>query len=722
MVVAPQSRFLAVVVTSMSLFFAVASADPGHNDSRETPVPVTAAPVANPPSELAPIQVEDMRDRLERAGRVKDSIERTEVISARKMEKKQAKTLTEAVQNEPGVDAAVGCSICGMKRIQINGLKGEYTTVLIDGIPMHSTVSSYYGMDALMTAGVARVEIARGAGASLLAPGALAGTFNVISEKAVKDGIYVDIAGGNKQYRSFSIVGTAVDDTGKRRTTIAAQHNLQGQWDADGNGVNESPRLGNYSLSARVSQDVGGHDNVDFRLVAQRSDVFGGPMSEGIFRGALDTGAPDFQNGDVRQPYTGNQGDTLETIQTERIEGTAKWTHEFNADWNAVWSVSGAYQTQDSYYEDNDYLNKNGTAYTDLRANWGATKTHLITFGGDTRFETLRAQSASYFGPPPGLGRAKDDFNFNSFGGYAQDVWTPMANLEVSTALRMDHLTVDWKEQGAGNEINRFVLVPRLHIRWAHAESWTSRLALGQGYRAPLTFFESEHGILDDGFALAVTEVERSDSAVYSLSFDNRRTTSTLSAAWTQLRNMAYMDTSGTVPTLRTTNQAFSLYTFDGVVGYQVTDSILIGASYEHFWYPLSYQQLLPFAAIEDRIKLLVDYEAGAWMWNVTANIVGPRDLRRYNYENRFNVKPAVGTPTDQKLLDAPAFLTLDAKVSYQVDKEIGVYVGVKNLLDYTQAKRENSLFWDANGEYDVIHVWGPLRGREVYAGMTAKF
>jgi outer membrane receptor for ferrienterochelin and colicins len=676
---------------------------------------------ATPPVELAPIRVEDMRDRLERAGRVKDSIEKTEVISAQKIEKKQAKTLTEAVQNEPGVDAAVGCSICGMKRIQINGLRGEYTTVLVDGIPMHSTVSSYYGMDALTTAGVARIEVARGAGASLLAPGALAGTLNVISEKATRNGVYLDISGGNKDYRAFSLIGTSVDDTGKRRSTIAAQHSMQGQWDSDNNGVNESPRLGNYSLSGRVSQDLGASDNLDLRAVAVRSDVFGGPIADGIFRDVLQMGDPSFVDGDVRNPYNGPPGGTTETVVTERLEGTAKWTHEFNKNWNSTVSLSGSRQTQDSYYEGADYFNRNDTIYTDVRANWGPSTSHLITFGGDLRYEILRSQSVKFFVENQ---TPKDDFDFFSRGLYIQDVWTPAANLEVSTALRLDHLAVNWREQfESRHEVDQYVLVPRVNVRWNHAENWTSRLALGQGYRAPLTFFESEHGILDDGFAVAVTDIERSDSVVYSLSFDNRRATSTLSGSWTHLRNMAFIDTStvvgpNTVPTLRNYPGGFSLFGADAVVGYQLTDAVLLGASYEHFWYPPGYQRLLPFAAIEDRVRFLVDYESGAWTWNLTANVVGPRDLRPYNYENRFNRNDA----TAPKLLDAPAFLTLDAKLSYQVDKDITVYVGAKNLLDYTQAKREGPLFWDENGEYDVIHVWGPLRGREVYAGLSARF
>src|SRR4051812_36303412 len=86
------------------------------------PIVAGAAEAPSAVEEVAPIRVEDVRERLERAGKLKDTIIKTEVINAKKIERKQAKTLPEAIQNEPGIDAAVGCSICGMKRIQINGL------------------------------------------------------------------------------------------------------------------------------------------------------------------------------------------------------------------------------------------------------------------------------------------------------------------------------------------------------------------------------------------------------------------------------------------------------------------------------------------------------------------------------------------------------------------------------------------------------------------------
>ncbi len=154
---------------------------------------------------LETLKVKSLEENLRRKGLLKDVIERTQLITAEDLEMKQARSLYEAVKDEPGVTVNTECSMCGIKRIMVNGLKGEHTTVLVDGVPMHSTVSSYYGMDALATAGLSRIEIARGAGASLLAPEAIGGTLNLIFEKPTKTGFISDISIGANDYRDYSL-------------------------------------------------------------------------------------------------------------------------------------------------------------------------------------------------------------------------------------------------------------------------------------------------------------------------------------------------------------------------------------------------------------------------------------------------------------------------------------------------------------------------------------
>jgi outer membrane receptor for ferrienterochelin and colicin len=677
---------------------------------------------------LNEVKVSGVKEKLEKAGTVKDVIIKTEVITEKKIEKKQSATLSEAVDNEVGIQTSTGCSMCGMKRIRINGMKGEHTTVLIDDVPMHSTVSSYYGMDALTTAGIASIEVARGSGSSLIAPGAIGGVVNIKSKIATEDKMVIDAAVGNEDYKQLSILATNVCNDGKTRATITGQYNNQDQWDADDNGVNESPEIENYSTSAHVSHDITENDNIDVKLNFQKSDVFGGPMIDAHHLGVQGTDAPDeaFVGNNVNNDFNGNPLSTLEAIVTKRAEATVKYTRIVNDRTNVIVAGSGSKQTQDSVYEGADYYSEDDTYYADVKANYMLNDQHLLTAGFDTKQEKLRAESYAFFSQG---GLDKDDFDMSSFGFYLQDVWNPMENLEVSGAIRFDKINVDWTAKTVEeDEIDEFVAVPRLHVKWMHNDMFTSRFSAGMGYRAPLTFFESEHGVLEDGFGIEIEDIEKSMSAGYSFSADTDRLTSTLSANFTQVENLAIItdehdfDFDGFA--LVNSDETHNIITIDGVVGYQLSKAVNAAVSYEHYMYNDEYKAEQFLAQVEDRAKFMLDFDHEGWLASLTGVWTGGRDLTEYGYEGYDQINDdGTVVESSKKDTDAPAYFTMDAKISKAISDHFTLYIGAKNLLDYTQAGDDFSpLMYDADGGYDVGYIWGPLRGRQVYSGIRVNF
>ena len=63
--------------------------------------------------------------------------------------------------------------------------------------------------------------------------------------------------------------------------------------------------------------------------------------------------------------------------------------------------------------------------------------------------------------------------------------------------------------------------------------------------------------------------------------------------------------------------------------------------------------------------------------------------------------------------------MTIDLKATYTLNNDYKIYSGVRNLTDYTQ--EESPLFFDSHGDFDVTHIYGPLRGRQVYVGVMAE-
>ncbi|MBO2626234.1 TonB-dependent receptor [Shewanella algae] len=686
------------------------------------------------------LSVVGVRQRLEQAGTLANTIMKTEVIDASIIENKNAVNLSEAIDNSPGVKVSNECSMCGVKRIMLNGMKGEQTTILVDGLPVHTMISGYYAVDAIPTTGIERIEVARGAGASLIAPEAIGGTINIISYEPTENGAELDIAAGENGYRKVGFLGKGVSEDGRTRATLVAQYDDRDQFDADDNKVNEAPLQENRSVTARISQDIGDFDNLVLRIANIQSEIFGGPMLGSNFAdgtassiGSVLSGFDDkpsepqqlFEDGDIRKRYKGKAWETTEWIKTERNEASLAWLKEFSDDWNMHLAVSYAEHKQDSFYEGFDYTADDKMWFFDARFNYLLNDSHLLTFGADLRTEEMRSHSRTGSANPDYV---SDSFDYDVKGLYLQDTWQVTDDLEVAMALRYDSITADFTDPSKpGTELDESILSPRVDIRLRHNELWTSRLSAGRGYRAPLSFFETDHGILDGslGFDIDIDELERSNSVNYALSYEGDRLTSTASVAWTEVEHLAALTTNDQgIPLLTQLDEKASVVTTDIALGYRLTDDLTVNLTGEHFDYDSVFKSSYAVAPVEERVTLSVDWDVNDWEFFANLVWIGSRDLSQYGYEgyNRLDANGKVD-PDSKKRTDAPSYFTLDLRASYQFNDNLSFYTGVSNLFDYTQAGDEESpLFYDAEGAFDVGYIYGPLRGREIYAGMKLVF
>ncbi|GGP68378.1 TonB-dependent receptor plug domain-containing protein [Shewanella saliphila] len=686
------------------------------------------------------VSVMGVRQRLEQAGTLANTIMKTEVISAGTIENKNAVNLSEAIDNSPGVKVSNECSMCGVKRIMLNGMKGEQTTILVDGLPVHTMISGYYAVDAIPTTGIDRIEVARGAGASLIAPEAIGGTVNIISYEPTDNGAEFDVSVGENGYKKMGFLGKGVSEDGRTRATLVAQYDDRDQYDADDNGVNESPQQENRSLTARVSHDVTDTDNIVLRIANIQSEIFGGPMLDGTYAdglasstGTVLSGYDDdataaqalFEDGDVRNDFTGKAWETSEWIKTDRNEASLTWLRELNDEWNMHLATSYAEHDQDSFYEGFDYTANDVMWFFDARFNYLLNDSQLLTFGMDHRTEEMRSNSRSGSANPDYV---SDSFDYDVTGIYVQDTWQVTDELEVAMALRYDNVVADFIDPNKpGTELDESILSPRVDIRLRHNDEWVSRLSAGRGYRAPLSFFETDHGILDGslGFDIDIDELERSNSVNYALSYEGDRLTSTASLAWTEVENLAQLTTNDQgIPLLTQLDEKASVVTTDIALGYRLTDDLTLNLTGEMFDYDSVFQSSYAVAPIEERITLSADWDINGWDFFANVVWVGSRDLSDYGYEG-YNRLLSTGEvdPDSEKSTDAPSYFTVDLRVSYELNDYLSLYSGVTNLLDYTQAGDEDTpLFYDADGAYDVGYIYGPLRGREIYAGMKYTF
>ncbi len=381
-------------------------------------------------------------------------------------------------------------------------------------------------------------------------------------------------------------------------------------------------------------------------------------------------------------------------------------------------SASNNDHEQDSFYEGFLYNADNEMTYLDARFNYALNDDHHLTFGMDNRSEDLRSETNS---TSPDY--VSDSFDYDTAGIYLQDTWTATEDLQISLALRYDQVEADFIDPTKpGTEIDESILSPRLDLRYTHNDKLTSRFSAGRGYRAPLSFFESDHGILDGdlGFNIEVDKLERSRSATYALSYEYDRLSVTGSLAHTSVENLASLSESETgVPTLVQLTDDATVFVADIALSYQLTDTLSLGASYENLNYNTQFKQSYGVVPVEQRAVFSADWDVNGFDVFVSASWVGSRDLAEYGTPEAPAFDAEGNLPKSQ---NAESYWTADFRVSKELNEQWQVYIGANNLLDYTQAEdMETPLFYE-DGGYDVAHIYGPLRGREAFAGVKFTF
>ena len=688
---------------------------------------IAQAQEMNDQQDVDTVTVISARKRAIEAGRLADTIEQTEVLTSALLTDRQAVTVSDALSFSPGIRVNNECSMCGVKRIMLNGLAGHHTTILLDGLPAHTMVSGFYGPDAMSVAGVERIEIARGAGASLIAPEAIGGSINIVTKEPTESALEMDFARGLAGLITASATGYYVSGDGLTRITVASQYNDDQQQDADENGVSENPALTNYNFIARLSQDIGDESTWIVRLGYLDSEIFGGPILgkyvdtvqdvisgyDGIESASL------FVGDNVTGNYIGKPWETSEWVSTQRIEVGSSFFTSLTENLNIETAASFSEHKQDSFYEGIDYIADNDMLYVDTKLNYILNADNLLTFGVSLRDETLVSNSVEMEKLP---NYVEDSFSYNTKSAYIQNTWNSGGPIEISAAVRLDKVKADFTSPlKPGVEINETIISPRIDMRYHHNDFFTSRLSAGRGYRAPLSFFETDHGILDAGlgFAIEVDRLEKSLSTSYALSYAGDKLSITASIAHTIVDNLASLNESNMgVPVLSQLTEKGQVTALSIDAGFNITDDLLVSATVETFYHNETMRSMFGIAPTEKRAIVGLSWKPGRWNLRIDGTWTGNRDLARYGYDGYDDAALTIRKP-----LVAPSFITLEARLSYEIFNDINVYIGAKNLTNYTQATRATSpLFYDGDGAYDVGYIFGPLHGKEIYSGISARF
>ena len=72
----------------------------------------------------------------------------------------------------------------------------------------------------------------------------------------------------------------------------------------------------------------------------------------------------------------------------------------------------------------------------------------------------------------------------------------------------------------------------------------------------------------------------------------------------------------------------------------------------------------------------------------------------------------------------APGYVVVDAKATWKLTPVPGSLRGSREPVQLHPdglPAGDDPHFWDSQGNYGTSHIWGPLRGRQLYVGLRLK-
>ena len=638
-----------------------------------------------------------------------------EVYTPQFLKKNPTPSLFESLQNVNGVRPQLNCSVCNTGDIHINGLEGPYTMITIDGMPIVSSLASVYGLFGIPTQLIERVEIVKGPASGLYGAEAIGGLINIITQSPEK----APLLTANYMLTSWqehTLDLGAKFRMGKKATLLTGINYFNYQDPIDRN----KDQFTDVTLQHRISVFN------KFSLARKKQRV--ATLAGRYFY-------EDRWGGDLRWNKTFRGSDSIygESIYTKRWELIGNYQLPISE--RLFFSFSATGHTQDSWYGTTPYKARQRIGFGQLLWDKQAGTRHQLLTGLAIRHTFYDDNSTATIDT---LSRTNRPDRYSIPGIFIQDEWKLATRHLLLLGLRYDH-----------HPVHRSIFTPRLAWKWSLQEGQALRLNAGTGFRV-VSLFTEEHAALTGARAVKILETlqpERSYNINLNYTLNQRWKTSLLTvdaALWySRFSNQIIADYDSDPNAIiyanldgYSTSKGFTLNLelnkgnrFKSLVGLtlqEVAKTETNAAGQKEKQQPVLTERwsgTWALTYIFPGVGITVDY---------TGNIYGPMRLPLLS---ALDPRPAT----------SPVWSIQNIQLSKHVSGNIEFFGGVKNLLNWTPARRtpfiiarshdpfDKQVEYDASGQvkataenpyalsFDPSYVYAPNQGIRFFAGIRYK-
>lgn len=592
-----------------------------------------------------------------------------EIYTSHFFKKNPTPNLFEALQLVNGVRPQVNCNVCNTGDIHINGMEGPYTMVLIDGMPIVSSLATVYGLMGIPNGMIDRIEVVKGPASSLYGSEAMGGLINIVTKSAT--------SGPKISCDFYSSTWPDANLDLNFTTKIGAKSHLltglNGYW-------NDSKRDENFDgfTDVAIQKRISLFQKLNIpRKQNKQFDMAWRIFNENRWGGEIDW----------KKEFEGGDSVYGESIQTQRIEFVGNY--QLPIQFPLKLAVSFNHHKQNSFYGITPYNAIQRITFGQLLWEKSKNKHALLvgttfrnTFYDDNTVATQFIQSDSVVQNTPS--------NINMPGVFVQEEYTFSPKFLILGGFRIDH-----------HPKHKFIYSPRLAFKYTSPQKTVIRLNAGTGFRVVNLFTEDHAALTGARTVIIKNELRPEQSNNVNLNINHTFV----------LQKDALINLEASLFYSHFQNRIIPDYTTDPMaIIYDNLNGISINKGLNFTAY---YQNKMGFTArigitymdvyfVENEQKstpLLTEKVNGTFM-------IGYRFPRiRTTIDYSGNVVSPMLLPTlgelDPRSKTSPWWSVQHVTVVHTYNKKVSFYFGIKNLWNWTPNKGNPFIIARANDPFD---------------------
>lgn len=383
--------------------------------------------------------------------RIEEEPLRIEAVSREEVEEKLLMTpgdIAMLLNETAGLRVQPTAPSLGGASVRIQGLRGRYTQILTDGMPLYGGQAGALGPLQVPPMDLARVEVIKGAASALYGPTALGGVVNLISRRPEPAR---ELLLNQSTLDGTDMVAWLADELTERvGYTLLASGHRQAYADVNSDGWADVPRFRRAAVRPRLFWDDGRGGSAVLTVGGMVEDRWGGTLP-----------------GEVTPAST----TYVESLETRRLDSGVSARKLLSGQRIVSVRASGSVQRHDHRFGDALEEDEHRTGFAEVSLS-GDDGRHLWVAGAAIQHDAYDHTELPAF-----------SFSYTVPALFVQDEVEVADWLTAVGSLRYDH-----HSRFGGS------LSPRLSVL-ANAGPWVTRVSAGSGFFAPTPFTEEVEAV-----------------------------------------------------------------------------------------------------------------------------------------------------------------------------------------------------------------------------------